>query len=189
MVERNIFVISDLHMGDGGSRDNFACGDCRDQLVAFLNYVERQDGELIVLGDLFEFWQMNLARVLVYKKNRPLIERLGKLKATYVIGNHDIDLVGFVDAPLLTPDLFGRLSTAFSRTINGKTFHFMHGHEVDPYNKGENPGKGRILTIAAAMGEDLAASPKLGDQYAVEVILETLEFSSLGCTLSSQSVC
>ena len=38
----DIFVISDLHIGDGGPRDNFACGDCRDQLIAFLDYVETQ---------------------------------------------------------------------------------------------------------------------------------------------------
>ena len=52
---------------------------------------------------------MNLARVLVNKKNRLLIERLLKMEATYVIGNHDVDLVGFVDTPLLTPHLLGRL--------------------------------------------------------------------------------
>ncbi|MCJ7543407.1 MAG: UDP-2,3-diacylglucosamine diphosphatase [Phycisphaerae bacterium] len=169
---KDIFVISDLHMGDGGPRDNFACGDHRQQLMGFLDYVEKEGGELIILGDLFEFWQMNLARILIYEKNRPVIERLGELQASYVIGNHDIDLVGFVDEPLLSPALFNHLSRPFTLTINGKTFHFMHGHEVDPYNKGENPGKGRILTIVAAMGEDLAASPMLGDQYAVEVILE-----------------
>ncbi len=169
---RPIFVISDMHIGDGGKRDNFAEGDRRRQLMTFLDYVERENGELIILGDLFEFWQINLSRVLTNKENLQLMERLAQLKSTYIIGNHDIDLVGFVGDRLLSPALFQSLSNPFCREIGDKTFYFMHGHEVDPYNTGENPTKGRMLAIAAGIAEDLVASPKIGDQYTVEVILE-----------------
>ena len=60
----SIFVISDLHMGDGGVRDNFTLGDRKKQLNLFLDHVASQQGELIIVGDLFEFWQMNLSSIV-----------------------------------------------------------------------------------------------------------------------------
>jgi UDP-2,3-diacylglucosamine pyrophosphatase LpxH len=50
---RDIFVISDLHLGDGGARDNFEMGKKTPQLRAFLDHVGSEGGELFVLGDLF----------------------------------------------------------------------------------------------------------------------------------------
>jgi len=170
---KTVFAISDLHIGDGGPRDNFGYegSDRPKQLMAFLDYVEREDGEVVIVGDLLDFWQANFSRVLTNGFNSKLIERLGELKATYVIGNHDIDLVGFVDHKLLSPPLFQRLSGPFNRDINGKTFYFMHGHEVDPYNSGEVPGKGRLLTIFAGMAESFAGSPELAEGCPIETML------------------
>jgi UDP-2,3-diacylglucosamine pyrophosphatase LpxH len=170
----DIFVISDLHIGDGGPRDNFghAGSDRTRQLMPFLGYVERENGELIILGDLFDFWQANLSRVLTGGFSTKLIEKLGQLKVTYVIGNHDIDLVGFIDQKMLSPALFQALSGPFSRQIGGKTFQFMHGHEIDPYNRDEVPGKGRLLTIFAGMAESFVGSPNLADGRSVETVLE-----------------
>jgi len=171
-MQKEIFVISDLHIGDGGPRDNFGHpGSNRlEQLSLFLDYVSEQNGELIILGDLFEFWQANFSHVLT--KNMSLIERLGQLKPTYVIGNHDIDLVGFIEQKLLQPTLFQNLSGPFERKIGSKTFYFMHGHEVDPYNKGETPGKGRLLAIVAGIAESFVGSPRLSDGRSVESALE-----------------
>ena len=173
-MARDIFVISDLHIGDGGPRDNFghAGSDRPRQITAFLDYVERENSELIILGDLFDFWQANFSRVLTSGFGTELIGKLGQLKVTYVIGNHDIDLVGFIDQKLLSPALFQTLSGPFSRRIGGKTFHFMHGHEIDPYNRDEVPGKGRLLTIFAGMAESLVGSPNLADGRSVETVLE-----------------
>ena len=170
----DIFVVSDLHIGDGGPRDNFGhTGNDRPrQLMAFLDYVERENGELIILGDLFDFWQANFSRVLTSGFGTELIGRLGELKVTYVIGNHDIDLVGFIDQKLLSPALFQTLSAPFSRQIGGKTFYFMHGHEIDPYNRDEVPGRGRLLTIFAGMAESFVGSPNVADGRSVETVLE-----------------
>jgi len=173
-MAKDIFVISDLHIGDGGPRDNFGHtgSDRPRQLIAFLDYVERENGDLIVLGDLFDFWQANFSRVLTSDFGNRLVKKLGEMKVTYVIGNHDIDLVGFVDRKLLSPALFQALSGPFSRQIGEKTFHFMHGHEIDPYNRDEVPGKGRLLTIFAGMAESLVGSPNLADGRSVETVLE-----------------
>ncbi len=174
MSNGSIFVISDLHIGDGGPRDNFGHrgSDRPDQLMSFLDYVERENGELIIVGDLFDFWQANFSRVLTNDFNSKLIKRLGDMKATYVIGNHDIDLVGFVEKKLLSPALFQALSGPFTREVNGTTFYFMHGHEVDPYNSGETPGKGRLLTIFAGIAESFVGSPQLPNGRSVETALE-----------------
>ena len=110
-----IFVISDLHMGDGGARDNFPLNDREKELDSFLDYVAGQQGELIVLGDLFEFWQMNLSKIVM--KHLPLLDRLAAMNATYVVGNHDADLDGFVGTGFLSHPLFQRMCGPFERQI------------------------------------------------------------------------
>jgi len=106
--DHSIFVISDLHMGDGGARDNFAVGDRERQLSLFLDYVAKEQGELVVLGDLFEFWQMNPSGTIT--KHLPLLDRLAKMKAVYVVGNHDADLVHFVGTGCLPHPVFRHMS-------------------------------------------------------------------------------
>ena len=153
----SIFVISDLHMGDGGTRDNFALGDRVEQLGLFLDAVAGHQGELIVLGDLFEFWQMNVSKIVT--KHLPLLDRLAAMNATYVLGNHDSDLDGFIGKALLPHPLFQRMRSPFEREIGGKRFKFMHGHELDSVNKGDIPEWGRVFSILAAIAEDKNGSP------------------------------
>ena len=62
----------------------------------------------------------------------------------------------------------------FEREIGGKRFKFMHGHEVDPVNSGDTPGKGRICCIVAGMHEDKNGSPVLPDGEFVEDHLEEI---------------
>ncbi len=159
-----IFVISDLHMGDGGPRDNFGhkSSDRPKQLMAFLDYVEREEGELLILGDLFEFWQASLSKVIVH--NLPVLDRLAEARTTYVLGNHDADLMHFIGKDLLTHPFFGTMRGPFTREIGGKRFKFMHGHEVDPFNAGDTPGWGRMMAIFAGICEDKVGSPMLGNE-------------------------
>ena len=159
----DIFVISDLHIGDGGPRDNFghAHSTRPEQLVAFLDYVEHEKGELIILGDLLEFWQSSLSKVIVH--NLPLLDRFAELEATYVLGNHDADLLHFVGKSLLAHPLFASMTGPIERTIAGKRFKFIHGHEVDPFNAGDTPSWGRMMAIFAGICEDKVGSPMLGN--------------------------
>ena len=156
---RPIFVMSDLHMGDGGARDNFAVGDRERERSLFLDYVAQEQGNLIVLGDLFEFWQMNLSKIVMFRK--PLLDRLATMNATYVLGNHDADLDGFVGTGFLPHPLFQRMCGPFERQIGGKRFKFMHGHEVDPVNTGDEPKWDRVFCIIAGMAEDKNGSPRI----------------------------
>lgn len=156
---KDIFVVSDLHIGDGGPRDNFSADDKARKFSLFLDYVESCGGELFVLGDLFEFWQANVSRVLVHQM--PLIDRLAGMNAVYVVGNHDADLEHLIGTNLLAHRFFTRMCGPFERTIGGKRFKFMHGHELDPFNRDGTPRWGRILAILGGILEDRKGSPLL----------------------------
>jgi UDP-2,3-diacylglucosamine pyrophosphatase LpxH len=158
-TEKDIIVVSDLHIGDGGPRDNFSVDDKAQKFDCFLSYVENCGAELFVLGDLFEFWQANISRVLVHRM--PLIDRLAKMEAIYVVGNHDADFENLIGTNLLAHPFFERMCGPFERTIGGKRFKFMHGHEPDPFNRDGTPRWGRILAILGGILEDRKGSPLL----------------------------
>jgi UDP-2,3-diacylglucosamine pyrophosphatase LpxH len=137
----------------------------------FLAHVVRQDAKLVILGDLLEFWQASLGAVIV--RRMEILDWLTEAKATYVIGNHDIDLQALIGRKLLAHPFFDRMSLSFNRTIGEKKFKFLHGHEVDPFNCAENPGIGRAVTILAGVAEDFNGSPTWYGR-SVERVLETL---------------
>ncbi|MHC5121292.1 MAG: metallophosphoesterase [Planctomycetota bacterium] len=158
-AEKDIFVVSDLHIGDGGPRDNFSVDSKAQKFDCFLDYVEGCGADLFVLGDLFEFWQANISRVLVHRL--PLIDRLARMKAVYVVGNHDADFEHLIGREILAHPFFDRMSGPFERVIANKRFKFMHGHELDPFNRDGTPRWGRILAILGGILEDRKGSPLL----------------------------
>jgi UDP-2,3-diacylglucosamine pyrophosphatase LpxH/uncharacterized membrane protein HdeD (DUF308 family) len=174
---RDIFVISDLHLGDGGARDNFEAGRKTPQLRAFLDHVGGEDGELFILGDLFELWQMNLSLLLV--KRLEVLDHLAELRLVYVPGNHDVDLIHFIGTDLLAHPFFTRMRPPFIRELGGKRFRFCHGHETDPFNAGDDPGFGRMLSIFGGIFEDRNGSPFLASGEVVEDVLEKFGESML----------
>ena len=157
--EKDIIVVSDLHIGDGGPRDNFSVDNKAQKFGRFLDYVESREAELFVLGDLFEFWQANISRVLVHRMD--LIDRLARMKVTYVVGNHDADFEHLIGTDILGHPFFERMSGPFERVIANKRFKFMHGHELDPFNRDGTPRWGRILAILGGILEDRKGSPLL----------------------------
>lgn len=127
---RKLFIVSDLHIGDGSSRDNLVKDNKITLFNRFLDEIEKQDGVLLILGDLLELWRYSLDSVL----NRwwKLFDRLAEMNVVYVPGNHD-ELFN----PRYAKDrnmhrFFQLLQQPFYKTIGGKRFKFMHGHEVDP---------------------------------------------------------
>ena len=157
--EQTIFVVSDLHMGDGGPRDNFAADNKAAKFSAFLDHVQRQNGRLFILGDLFEFWQANIGRVLTSRMD--FIDRFAEMEAVYVVGNHDADFENLIGTGMLSHHFFYNMTGPFIEEIGGKTFKFIHGHEVDPFNRDGTPRWGRILAILGGLIEDRKGSPML----------------------------
>jgi UDP-2,3-diacylglucosamine pyrophosphatase LpxH/uncharacterized membrane protein HdeD (DUF308 family) len=176
-AKRDIFVISDLHLGDGGVRDKFESGRKTPELRAFLDHVGGDGGELFVLGDLFELWQMNMSLLLV--RRREILDHLATLALVYVPGNHDIDLAHFLDTSFLAHPFFRAMRPPFVRVLGGRRYRFFHGHETDPFNAGDSPGFGRMLAIFAGVFEDENGSPLLASGEGVGDVLEQFGESML----------
>lgn len=178
-----IYCISDLHMGDGGRQDNFKGRE--EKLKLFLAHVKKDSGELIILGDLFEFWQCSVGNALNSSARKPIIKLLDELNATYILGNHDVDLLGLSGVDWFTMHLFQNMVSSVERTINGERYLFKHGHDVDINNCGDTPSKGRLATIFAGMIEDATGVTQLENGISVEDALvdifksKKLDFSSM----------
>ncbi len=90
-------IISDTHMGDGGDADDFAGNE--QALLNALSYYYEQDFELILLGDIEEFWQFDLIRIVgCYDKSvYSAYKQFGKDRVHRVFGNHDFEWGGLPD--------------------------------------------------------------------------------------------
>ncbi len=165
--KKPIFAISDLHLGDGGPRDNFDIGIRTRELVAFLDYVEDSDGEIVIVGDFFELWQSNISEVLTHRVW--LLDRLAKMNAVYVLGNHDIDLRYFINREgWLSHPFFNRMRMSYYTYMGDRLFWFIHGHHVDPYCVSDTPGIGRISAIYTGLKEDRNGGAMLNEYQTVE---------------------
>ena len=126
---QNIFVVSDLHLGDGSSFDPICKSDRYVQLLHLLDYMDRENGQLVILGDLLELWRFSLSSVM--NQWHGLLDRFDQMNAIYVLGNHDEKIADIAPDSTNHPFL-KRACQAFTHKIGDHTFRFMHGHEVDP---------------------------------------------------------
>ena len=127
--KKPIFAISDLHIGDKGFRDNFAYSGNERRFLGFLDYVEDCGGEIVIVGDFFELWQANISKVLTSRMW--LLDRLEKMNAIYVLGNHDADLCYFIGrSGWLSHPFFENMCKSYHTYRGSKLFEFIHGHIV-----------------------------------------------------------
>ena len=82
-------IISDLHLGDGGGADNFRYNE--NALKSALSKYLKNGYEIILLGDIEEFWQFDLEGIR--KKYDPSVykalRKFGDDKIHRIYGNHD----------------------------------------------------------------------------------------------------
>lgn len=128
--EHDIFVVSDLHIGDGSAKDSLMKRDNQTLLYRFLDEVDHCRGRLIILGDLFELWRYSPQAVV--NRWSPLLDRFAVMDVTYVPGNHDWQFWKERQYWQQQHPFFGRMRKPFVMKIGDKYFKFMHGHEVDP---------------------------------------------------------
>lgn len=160
-----IYAVSDLHMGDGGPRDNFTRNE--KTFLSFLDMVEDHHGSLVICGDFFELWQSNMSKVLTMRET--LLNRLAQMAAVYVVGNHDADLKYFIGRKgWISHPFFDHMCLGCAVKSGDRLFHFIHGHEADPYCLGDTPGLGRITAIYSGLKEDRNGSPMLDKYLTVE---------------------
>jgi UDP-2,3-diacylglucosamine pyrophosphatase LpxH len=109
----------------------------------FLNYVEEQDGQLVILGDCFELLRYPIESILV--RRRELLDRLAEMQAVYVPGNHDEDAFSLRDPYCPLHPFFTRITDPFTQRIGDRRFRFMHGHEIDPLMNAGWKNLGRMI--------------------------------------------
>lgn len=114
--------LSDVHLGSRGCRAA--------ELLQFLDSV-RMD-ELIIVGDLIDFWSLRRSFYWPAEHNAVLRAILGKAKqgtrVVYIPGNHDAEMREFVGAA------FGLIEIQrdyIHRTAAGERMLVLHGDEFD----------------------------------------------------------
>ena len=83
-------VLSDLHIGNANSTlMTEKAGKIAEQFVTELTNLDSKVEKLILLGDIFDFWDTNLLQAL--KKARLFFEKINEItnKILYIPGNHD----------------------------------------------------------------------------------------------------
>ena len=181
-MDKNIYCISDLHIGNRTYRDNFSETDLVKPFLSFLSFIEQTQSKLIIVGDLFELWQNTVGDVL--QANNDIIKILGRLDVCYIVGNHDADLLSLNDGGFLAGELGdmiicnrnknGVLCSEYTKQVGDAKYVFKHGHDVDGANLGNIPGLGRLLTIFAGMVKDYIKCDAKLKTYEVENVLEVI---------------
>ena len=142
-------------------------------LDAFLDYVADQDGQLVIIGDLFELLRYRLDRIIA-RRGR-LLDRLARMETIYVPGNHDEDAVRWMTASDVPHPFFARMSQAFTRDIGQKRFKFLHGHEVDPFINAPIQHIGRVIGSVAHLLEYRHGACILSNDAVTDALLEAGE--------------
>ena len=163
-------MISDLHIGDASPKDNLCQANREALLHSFLDYVEQQEGRLIILGDFFELLRYPLDAIVARRKE--LLDRLARLEATFVPGNHDEGTARLVDPNHPPHPFFARMSTAFTMPIGEKRFKFMHGHEVDPFISAPIRSVSRAVGAVACLFNSREGTCLLSNDAFTSVLME-----------------
>ena len=133
-----IICIPDIHLLEKGPTDDFFDGkeEHVDRLLSFLDFlVEHRDHiKVMQLGDLFDLWQARGNTNLIYATYPSILGLLDQeLRSTYVVGNHDIDIVEWYKKQNKT---FDRQWRYFIETNadNQKRVILEHGFQADFFN-------------------------------------------------------
>lgn len=148
-----IVVVSDIHLGSDVGRKCKGTGRACDDLAldplfqTFMGHIGKEyfhskEDRLIILGDIFDFWRKDAAKVLI--ENQEIISKMKDISKrsiiNYVVGNHDYSVRNMWRGAG-TMSLFSTMGKSLYLEINGESFTFIHGHQLEvlanPYNKSE----------------------------------------------------
>lgn len=131
---REIYVVSDLHMYNGGEEDEFT-GE-----GAFLEFAESvPDRSIIWLGDIFELCKEKTLKELIVTRGY-FVERVARKILKYVVGNHDREIANI---SFEIPRFMG-IPVAKYYILDG--ILFMHGDLFDAACNEDNSQVGETIT-------------------------------------------
>ena len=192
-MHQPVYIISDLHLCDGGPRDDFDPIADDTALAAFLDHLLPQPPALLVInGDFMDFVQVqprstppmwyddaldcteaeSLEKLeAVMRAHATVFDALGRWVAAghalrWHLGNHDIDLVW----PRLQQRLAERLTGAathpalsWGEALEVAGLYVEHGHRADPANS----FPGRVL-----IENDATGTPRLARCWGTRLVEE-----------------
>lgn len=127
---RKYAIISDLHIGNGGSTDKFKNNE--EVVIRALDHYYRNDFALILLGDIEELWRFSLSEILkryndsVYRA----IRKFGNSRVFRIYGNHDIDWKNIDPVRVYTNgDSLAQESIKLKDTKGRVKVLLIHGHQ------------------------------------------------------------
>lgn len=122
VTDEPIYFISDLHINDGSSYDNF-----KQNSSNFLTFSDPLVSPLFVVGDAHDLWESKEGKILSFTPACQVTEVL-QAKAKLIKGNHDSKGISFLS---YYPDGVHLVNGA------GETIAYVfHGHQIDFWNKG-----------------------------------------------------
>jgi UDP-2,3-diacylglucosamine pyrophosphatase LpxH len=124
-------MLSDIHLGDGGSADDFH--DNEKALKKALEKYQQEGYNLVLLGDIEEFWQFDQYQIndrydrSIYKA----IRAFGDAHIFRVYGNHDVEWGTLVDQAKNKPIRTAAASEALKLKDKSGRIRIMmvHGHQ------------------------------------------------------------
>ncbi len=154
-MNKNIFVISDIELGQGDIFDDF-----KDEtmLIDFINKISQEPGKniLILNGDTFDFLKMpykdvfthhitedislwKMQRIIdtypnIFKALRYFISKRSN-RIQFNVGNHDFDIMWPSVQNLIKKTLKENTKIVFAQEFNNQEIHIEHGHQVDYFHK------------------------------------------------------
>jgi predicted phosphodiesterase len=121
-----LFIISDLHLGDGRSLCTF--GWRQDAFIETMEAIREEHGvdRVILNGDVFDLYKSKYRNIANH--NRKIVDYLADIDAVFIKGNHDRAF---------------RQGREFCTIVNsrGEKIHIEHGHRADVLN-GTTLGRG-----------------------------------------------
>ena len=121
-----VAVISDLHLGTGGSADGFGHDDF--DFLRFLTFLERSFERIVLLGDIYETltsWRPGSAHAALKAARAAhpeIAQRFGRGPYHYLHGNHDW-VAGTAE----------KVPEEIVLEDHGVRLWFAHGHQGDPF--------------------------------------------------------
>lgn len=160
MTSKLTICIPDMHLLERGPTDDFFDNrpEYEERFMGLLDFLielkktERNDLEIIQIGDMFDLWQAKGNTNMIIEAYPSILGLMEKMETGYVVGNHDIDLVRWYKD---RGETFGRKWRYYS-TVDGKLRTiFEHGFQADfANNQGSWTGAiGKEVTKIVGMME------------------------------------
>jgi len=180
-----IVVVSDVHMAEKKTRGNKLLKDDQE----FLDFLKvlRTDymssgGDLVLLGDVIDFWRRDFAKSLaecdiVFSE---LMNFDRDVKMHYVVGNHDYHMLNLKDNLIGGGLHFSDVAKSARLSSGDEKFFFIHGYQLEtlanPYYKSQTAYESFAEQLCLAGDDTGNAASKLWDMIkASESILEALK--------------